>query len=143
MPNLHFLSFSKNFWNSNQGYFLEVDVDYPKKIFHLHKDLPFLPERKKGNKVEKAICSIENKEKYVIRIIVLKRALNDGLVFKNIDRLIQFNQKDWLKPYIDMNTKLRKEAKNDFEKDFFKLMNNSVCRKTIENLRKHKNIKFV
>ena len=57
---------------------------------------------------------------------VLKQALNHGLVLRKVHRVIQFNQEDWLKPYIDMNTKLRVEAKNDFEKDFFKLMNNSV-----------------
>ena len=112
--------------NSNKGYFLEVDIDYPKELFNLHKDLPFLPERKKVKKVEKCICNIEEKERYVIHIKVLKQALNHGLVFKKVHRVLQFNQKDWLKPYIDMNTKLRKEAKSDFEKDFFKLMNNSV-----------------
>ena len=112
--------------NSDKGYFLEVDVDYPKKLFDLHKDLPFLPERKKVNKVEKLICNIEDKEKYVMHIKVLKQALNHGLVLKKVHRVIQFNQKKWLKPYIDMNTNLRKEAKNDFEKDFFKLMNNSI-----------------
>ena len=67
---------------------------------------------------------IEDKEKYVVHIKVLKQALNHGLVFKKLHRVIQFNQKNWLKPYKDMNTKLRKEAKNDFEKNFFKLMNN-------------------
>ena len=129
--------------NSDKGYFLEVDIDYPKKLFDLHKDLPFLLERKKVNKVEKLICNIENKEKYVMHIKVLKQALNRGLVLKKVHRVIQFNQKNWLKPYIDINTKLRKEAKNDFEKDFFKLMNNSVFRKTMENVRKHRDIKLV
>ena len=88
--------------------------------------MQFLPERKKVNKVEELICNIEHKEKYVMYIKVLKQALNHGLVFKKVHRVIQFNQKDWLKPYIDVNTKLRKEAKNESEKDFFKLMNNSV-----------------
>ena len=80
-------------------------------MFNLHKDLPFLPERKKVNKVEKLICSIEDKEKYVIHIRVLKQALNHGLVLRKVHRVIQFNQEDCLKPYTDMNTKLRKEAK--------------------------------
>ena len=84
----------------------------------LHKDLPFVPERKKVNKIEKLICNIEDKEKHVMHIKVLKQALNHGLVFKKVHRVIQFNQKDWLKPYIDMNTKLKKEAKNNFEKFF-------------------------
>ena len=93
--------FMKNYnENSDKGYFLEVDVDYPKKLFDLHKDLPFLPERKKVNKVEKLICNIEDKEKYVMHIKVLKQALNHGLVLKKVHRV--------------MNTKLRKQAKNDF-----------------------------
>ena len=136
--------FIKNYdENSNKGYFLEVDIDYPKELFNLHKDLPFLPESKKVNKVEKLICSIEDKEKYVIHIRVLKQALNHGLVLRKVHRVIQFNQEAWLKPCIDMNTKLRKEAKNDFEKDFFKLMNNSVFGKTMENVRNHRDIKLV
>ena len=90
--------------NSDKGYFLEIDVDYSKKLFDLHKDLPFLPERKKVNKVEKLICNIEDKEKYVMHIKVLKQVLNHGIVLKKVQRVIQLNQKDWLKLYIDMNT---------------------------------------
>ena len=120
--------------NSNTGYFLKVDIDYPKKLFDIHKDLPFLLESKKVDKVEKLVCSLEDKEKYVMHIRVLKQALNHGLVLRKVHKVIQFNQKDWLKPYIDMNTKLRKEAKNDFEKDVFKLTNNSVFGKTMKNV---------
>ena len=101
--------FIKNYdENSNEGYFVEVDIDYRKELFNLHKDLPFLPKSKKVNKVEKLICSIENKEKYVIHIRSLKQALNHGLKLKKVHRLIRFKQKAWLKVYIDMNTELKK-----------------------------------
>ena len=75
------------------------------KLFNLHKDLPFLPDRKKVNKSERLICSIEDKEKYVIHIRALKRALNRGLMLKEVHKIITFNQRAWLKPYIDMSTK--------------------------------------
>ena len=84
--------------NGNTGYFLEVDIDYyPKELFNLHKDLPFLPEIKKVNKVEKLLCDIEDKKKYVIHIRALKQALSHGLRFKKVHRIIQFKQKAWLK----------------------------------------------
>ena len=122
--------------DSNTGYFLEVDLEYLETFFNSHKDLPLLPERKK---VEKD----EDKEKHVIQIRALKQTLNHGLKLKRSHRAIKFNQKAWLKPYIDMNTKLRTNAKNEFEKNFFKLMNNSVFGKTMENVRNHRDIKLV
>ena len=73
----------------------------------------------KINKSIKLSCTIQNKEKYVSHIRALKQALNNGLILKKVHRVIQFNQEAWLKPYIGMNTNLRKEAQNDFEKDFF------------------------
>ena len=83
----------------------KVNIDYPKELFNLHKDLPFLPKRKKINEVEKLISNKEDKEKYVMHIKFLKQALNHGLVLKKICRVIQY---DWLKkPYIDMNTILK------------------------------------
>ena len=128
--------------NSNKGYFLEVDVEYPKDLFNLHKDIPYLPEKNKLVKIKKLVCGIEDK-KNVVHIRALKQALNYGLKLKRVHKVIQFNQKVWLKPYIDMNTKLRKEANNEFEEDFFKLMNNAVFGKTMENVRKHRDIKLV
>ena len=136
--------FVKNYnENDNKGSILEVDVKYPKRLHELHSDLPFLSERMKIDKCNKLICNLFNKKKYVTHINSLKQALNHGLRLKKIHRIIEFNQEAWLKPYIDMNTELRKSAKNDFEKDLFKLMNNSVFGKTMENIRKHRDIKLV
>ena len=136
--------FIKNYnENNDEGYIFEVDVKYPKRLHDLHSDLPFLPERMEINKCKKLVCNLDDKKKYVVHINSLKQALNHGLKFKKIHRIIEFNQEAWLKPYIDMNTELRKLARNDFEKDLFKLMNNSVFGKTMENIRKHRDIKLV
>ena len=136
--------FIKNYnEDSDEGYFLEVGIEYPKELWSSHKDSPFFPERKKLQKVEKLVCSIEDKEEYVIHTRALKKALNNGLKLKKVHRVIKFQQKAWLKLYNDMNTQLRKKAKSEFEKDLFKLMNNSVFGKTMENVRKHRNLKLM
>ena len=129
--------------NSDKGYIFEVDVAYPENICMLHSDLAFLPERMKINKCAKLVCTTQNKENYVVHIRALKQALNHGLKLTKVHRIIQFDQEVWLKPYIDMNTKLCMQAKNDFEKDFFKLMNNSVFGTTMKNVRNHRDIKLV
>ena len=134
--------FIKNYnENDIKGYILEVD--YTKRLHKLHSDLPFLSERMEVSKCKKLVCNLFNKKKYVAHINTLKQALNHGLKLKRIHRVIEFNQNEWLKPYIGMNTELRKKAKNDFEKYLFKLVNNSVFGKTMENIRKHRDIKLV
>ena len=136
--------FIKNYnENDNKGYILEVDVKYLKRLHELHSDLPFLSERMKIDKCNKLVCNLFNVKKYVAHINSLNQTLNHGLKLKKNHRILEFNQEAWLKPYIDMNTELRKSAKNDFEKDLFKLMNNSVFGKTMENIRKHRVTKLV
>ena len=127
---------------SDEEYFLEVDVQYSGKLHELHNDIPFLPERMKIHKVYKLVANLHDK-KYML----FTQTLNHGLVLKKVHRAIKFNQKPWLKPCIELKekpcTELRQKAKNNFEKDFFKLMDNSVFGKTIENVRKYTDIKLV
>ena len=136
--------FIKNYdEDSDKGYLFNVNIEYPKTLRKSHSDLPLLFERMKINKCSKLVCNFYDKNNYVAHIRSLKHALNHGLILKKVHNVIQFNQEAWLKECIDMNTELRKQAKNDFEKDFFKLMNNSVFGKTMENVRKHRDIKLV
>ena len=95
----------------DKGYILEVDVEYPKNLYDLHSDLPFLPERMKIDKCNMPVCNLYDKKNYVAHMRSLKQALNHELIPKKVHRVIQFNQEAWLKPYIDMNTELRKQAK--------------------------------
>ena len=122
---------------------LEVDLEYPKKLHDLHNDYPLAPEQIVVNEVEKLIPNLWNKKNYVIHYENLKQYLNLGLKLTNIHRGIKFKESQWLKKYIALNTDLRTKAKNEFEKDFFKIMNNSVFGKTMENIRNRSVIKLV
>ena len=127
----------------NVGYLLAVDIEYPKTLCMLDSDLPFLPDRMKVNKVKKLVCNVTDKENYSIHIVALKQALNHGLKLIKVHSVISFRKEAWLKPYIDSNTELRKNAKHEFEKDFYKLRNISIYDKTVQNNRKHRDIKLV
>ena len=127
----------------NHSCIMEVDLDYPRSLHDLHSDYPLAPEQIKMNKVDKLIPNLWNKKKYVIHYENLKRYESLGLKIKKIHRGIKFEESQWLEKYITLNTKLRTAATNDFEKDFFKLMNNSVFGKTMENIRNRVDIKLV
>ena len=123
---------------------LEVDLEYPENLHDLHNDYPLCPEKVKcKNGVEKLIPNLRDKKKYVIHYKNLIQCLDMGLKITHIYRGIKFVESEWMKPYIDMNTNLRAKAKNIFEKDFYKLMNNSVFGKTMENIRNRVNVKLV
>ena len=127
----------------DRGYLLEVNVSYWRELHDYHNDLPFMCEKMKVGGVEKLVPDLCYKMKYVIQIKALAKAIEHGLVLEHIHRVIEFKQSAWMKEYIDFNTRLRTMASNDFEKDFYKLMNNSVFGKTMENIRRHRNIKLV
>ena len=142
-----------------KGLILEVDLEYPKELHDTHNDYPLAPEKMEIKnhmlsdyckqfdvKVEgflKLVRNLPSKNNYVLHYKNLKQYIDLGLKITKVHRALEFNQSPWLKIYIDLNTEKRKIAKSDFEKDFFKLMNNSVYGKTIENLRKRVNVSLI
>ena len=123
---------------------LEVDLDYPERLHDSHNDYPLAPERVMcDKKLEKLIPNLRDKTRYVVHYQTLKQYLARGMELTCIHRGIKFEESHWLKSYIDTNTPLRTKANNEFEKDFFKLMNNSVFGKTMEDVRNRKDIKLL
>ena len=123
-----------------KGYVFEVDLEYPPHLWDSHNDYPLAPEKMIVNGVEKLICHFKPRKNYVVHYRNLRQYLEMGMRITAVHRGISFYQSSWMEPYIRKNTELRKTAANSFEKDFFKLMNNSVFGKTIENIRKRQNI---
>ena len=155
-----------NYKNNNIGYILEVDLEYPKELHDLHNDYPMAPEvmnvkadmlsdkqiefyeflnhkKPTDEKTNKLVLNLNDKDKYVIHIRTLQFYLKQGLKLKKIHRAIKFEQKEVLKPYIEFNTEKRKTARSDFEKDVYKLMNNAIFGKTMEDKRKHLDFEVV
>ena len=129
--------------DTNQGFIFEVDLEYPRSLWKSHNDYPLAPETVKIDKTQKLISSFHPKKHYVLHYKNLKQYLEEGMILKKVHHGLKFVQSPWMEPYIRKNTDLRKEAKNAFEKDFFKLMNNSVFGKTIENIRKRQSVEIM
>ena len=150
-------------WNSKKGWILEVDLEYPAYMHEAHNDYPLAPEKKATRteqlseyqqllmveheltppNTEKRLLTLEDKEKYVVHISNLQFYLRQGMRLKKVHRVIELDQEPWMEPYIRMNTEFGKQARSDFETDFYKLMNNSVFGKTMENLRNRVDVKIV
>ena len=156
-----------NYADGEEGYILDVDLEYPEELHDKHSDYPLAPEimnvtvdmlsdkqkeiykayhqdkEPKDETTYKLILSLMDKTNYVVHIKPIKYYLQQGLKIKKVNKVTSFKQKAWLKPWIVFNTNKRKSATSDFEKDMYKLMNNAVYGKTMENVRNHINFELV
>ncbi|VVC35229.1 Hypothetical protein CINCED_3A000872 [Cinara cedri] len=113
--------------DQKKGYIFEIDLKYPEDLHDLHSDYPLAPENIFDIKeLSKLTTTLYDKKKYILHYIKLRLYLSLSLKLEKIYRVIEFEQKDWLRPYIEFNTNLRTKTDNEFEKDYYKLMNNSV-----------------
>ena len=146
-----------------KGWILEVDLEYPEELHEAPNDYPLAPEKRvtepwkmseyqrrlmedlglEPPNTEKLLLTLEDKEKYVVHYKNLQFYISQGMKLKKVHRVLEFDQEPWMKPYIKMNTDFCKQAKSEFETDFYKLMNNSVFGKTMENLRNRVDVKIV
>ncbi|KAL4153484.1 hypothetical protein QTP88_001317 [Uroleucon formosanum] len=141
-----YLDYVTNIANDSEvGYILEVDTDYPKHLHKTHNDFRFLPlnECPPNFKVKKLLTTLLPKKNYIVHYKNLKQAISHGLKLVKIHRAIRFSQKKWMASCIEFCTKIRTEAKNEFEKEFWKLLINSVFGKYMENVRTKTSIKLV
>ena len=148
--------------NSLYRYILKVDLEYPDELHNLHNNYSLAPERleitydilsnyckKNADKysikvggVKKLVPNLSKKTNYTVHYIKLQLYLSLGMKLIKIHKILKFKQSDWIKKYIEFNTDKGKNAKNEFEKSLFKLMNNSAYGKTMENLRKRINVRL-